>query len=366
MHYPRSSENGTRGPRTRTGRRLHGNHGSERVRGVRLAGRATVRQLPGRAVLRQSAPAGPLDQGRPQGRVPSLRGGHVTGTRPALGGRPGLGGRRGAARGAAAGRGPEGRLAARLPDVLRSDRRGPRVLGLRLAGVRAAMRGRTRPPAGRMLARPRPLRCAPRGRLLLCAAAAVHAAPGRSRPWPRVPLTPVAPRPQAGHTAVPGVRRQRGRVRARPARVASGRPRRAFCAARGRRAGHQRVRGASPGRPQVPRRVRRRVHDGTQLHAQHQTRVRRRRGRRVAVHTRGGCCAHRPRQPRHGHVHTDAVVHAAQTPTPAGRQMFRVRVRAMRRSLRAGHPPGLGGVPGVRPRPRRRRCRGPLVVRGLR
>lgn len=277
--------------------------------------------------------------------VTVLRGGRVAGTGTPLGGRPGHRGRRGAARGTAAGRRPQGRFAARLPGVLRARRR-PQVFGVRVAGVRAAVRGRARAPRSRVSADRRPLRRPPVGRVLLRRAAPVHAA---HRPrGRRVPVAAVAPGRQAGHAAVPGVRRQRGRVRAGPAGPAAVRgrrpPRRPVRPRGGRRAGHERVRRAPARRPELPGGVRARVHDGPLLHAEHQTRVRRGRGRRPAGHPGGGHGAHCPRPPRHGHVHADAVVHARPAPSPVGRQVFRVRVRAVRRPRRTGHALGLGGL----------------------
>ncbi|KAE9539884.1 hypothetical protein AGLY_005136, partial [Aphis glycines] len=94
--------------------------------------------------------------------VVAVRRGRVAGTGTPLGGRPGHRGRRGAARGTAAGRGPEGRLAARLPGVLRARRR-LQVFGVRVAGVRAAVRGRARAPRSRVSADRRPLRRPPVG-----------------------------------------------------------------------------------------------------------------------------------------------------------------------------------------------------------
>lgn len=274
----------------------------------------------------------------------TVRRGRVAGTGTPLGGRPGHRGRRGAARGTAAGRRPQGRLAARLPGVLRARRR-LQVFGVRVAGVRAAMRGRARPPRSRVPADRRPLRWPPVSRVLLRRAAPVHAA---DRPRGRgVPVAAVAPGRQAGHTAVSGVRRQRGRVRAGPAGPAvRGRPhpRRPVRPRGGRRAGHERVRRAPAGRPELPGGVRARVHDGPLLHAEHQTRVRRRHGRRSAGHSGDGHGAHSPRPPRHGHVHADAVVHARPAPSPVGRQVLCVRVRAVHRPPRTGHALGLGGL----------------------
>jgi len=86
-----------------------------------------------------------------------VRGGRFTGTGPALGGRSGRRGWRGSARGTAARGRTQGRLAARLPDVLRA-RRGLQVFGVRMAGVRAAVRSGARPPRRRMSADWRPLR----------------------------------------------------------------------------------------------------------------------------------------------------------------------------------------------------------------
>lgn len=161
------------------------------MRGVRRAGRATVRRLSGRAVLRQGAPESPLDR-RAQSCLPSsVRGGRVAGAGPALGGSPGHRGRRGAARGTSAGRRPEGRFAARLSGVLRA-RRPRRVFGVWLAGVRAAVRGGSRAPRWRMRAYSGPLRPAQAGRQLLRVATQMHAArrPGRTA----LPVAAVAPR----------------------------------------------------------------------------------------------------------------------------------------------------------------------------